>query len=390
MSAHHHRRRSALVTACAGCLALVLVAPAHATYPGHNGLLAFHSETDAGQRRSSPCVPTAATCARSPTSTATPAVPTGHRTAGRIAFTIETSDSAQIAIVDADGGPVTLLAKAPGNIIEVDPSFTPDGRRLVFISHNLTPNGEVEILWSMKLDGTDRRPIKTATDGRPERLTRRPPARVPGLQRRAVRDRRCSPAASTAATPSSSRRSASTSASSSTGPPTAGNSPSSTTTTSSPGRVREHRDDPPGRNRPAIRDQLPRRDRSTPSSAPTRPMAAGSCSDSKTTAATASTRSAPTARTCARSSASRTSRRATSTGARARATTATNPAAATTTMAITKTTRAIAEPSDPRPRTTRTRPSDTAAASHRTPLLGDAPRLRREGSTRPRARGDAD
>ena len=155
MSAHHHRRRTALATACAGCLALVLVAPAHATPPGHNGLLAFHSETAEGSEiftvrpngrdlRQITHVDGEATNADWS--------PDGRR----IAFNVEDPESAQIAIVDADGrNAPTVLAKAPGNIIEVDPSFTPDGRRIVFGTYN----GVVEATWSMKLDGTDRRLI---------------------------------------------------------------------------------------------------------------------------------------------------------------------------------------------------------------------------------------
>src|SRR3954470_9204576 len=74
-----------------------------------------------------------------------------------IAFDIETPDAAQLAIMNADGSGLVALPRAPGNVFEGDPSFTPDGRRIVFG----TFNGEVEGLWSMKLDGTDRRLIKT-------------------------------------------------------------------------------------------------------------------------------------------------------------------------------------------------------------------------------------
>jgi Tol biopolymer transport system component len=52
---------------------------------------------------------------------------------------------------------------APGNIVEVDPSFTPDGRRSLFN----TFNGEFEAIWSMKLDGTERRLIKTGPTADP-------------------------------------------------------------------------------------------------------------------------------------------------------------------------------------------------------------------------------
>ena len=51
MSAHHHRRRTALataLTAVAGSVALVLAGPAQATFPGRNGLIAFYSSTDQG------------------------------------------------------------------------------------------------------------------------------------------------------------------------------------------------------------------------------------------------------------------------------------------------------------------------------------------------------
>ena len=155
MSAHHHRRRTALATACAGCLALVLVAPAHATAPGHNGRLAFHSETPEGSEIFT--VRSNGRDLRQITHVAGEATNADWSPDGRrIAFNIEDPESAQIAIVDADGRtPVTRLAKAPGNIIEVDPSFTPDGRRIVFGTYN----GVVEATWSMKLDGTDRRLI---------------------------------------------------------------------------------------------------------------------------------------------------------------------------------------------------------------------------------------
>src|SRR5436305_253074 len=51
MPAHHHRRRTALVpalTAVAGLVALALAGPAYATYPGHNGRIAFQSATAQG------------------------------------------------------------------------------------------------------------------------------------------------------------------------------------------------------------------------------------------------------------------------------------------------------------------------------------------------------
>ena len=155
MSAHHHHCRTALVTALTGLVALVLAAPAHATFPGHNGLIAFHSDTDQGAQ-----IFTVRPNGRdlrqithvSGNASNVDWSPDGHR----IAFNIETPDSAQIAIMNGDGTGLVTLPVAPGNIVEADPSFTPDGRRLVFTTYN----GEVEGLWSMNLDGSGRRLIK--------------------------------------------------------------------------------------------------------------------------------------------------------------------------------------------------------------------------------------
>jgi Tol biopolymer transport system component len=158
MSAHHRRRRTALAMSLAGCFALVLmlVPPAHATFPGRNGLIAFYSSTDQGAQIFT--VRPNGRDLRQITHVSGDAVNVDWSPDGRrIAFNIETPDSAQIAIMNADGSGLVVLPKAPGNIIEVDPSFTPDGRRLVFI----TNNGGDDAIWSMKLDGTGRRLIKT-------------------------------------------------------------------------------------------------------------------------------------------------------------------------------------------------------------------------------------
>jgi Tol biopolymer transport system component len=159
MPAHLHRRRTALataLTAVAALVALVLAGPAHATFPGRNGLIAFYSSTDQGAQIFT--VRPNGRDLHQITHVSGDASNVDWSPDGRsIAFNIETPDSAQIAIMNADGSGLVTLPKAPGNIIEVDPSFTPDGRRLVFI----TNNGGDDAIWSMKLDGTDRRLIKT-------------------------------------------------------------------------------------------------------------------------------------------------------------------------------------------------------------------------------------
>ena len=312
MPAHHHRRRTALataLTAVAGSIALVLAGPAHATFPGRNGLhrvLQLHRPWRPDLHRAperprpAPDHPRQRRCLNVDWS------PDGRR----IAFDIETPDSAQIAIMNADGSGLVTLPKAPGNIIEVDPSFTPDGRRLVFS----TNNGGDDALWSMKLDGTDRRLIKTGATADPNVS--------PDGRRIAFLSFNGEPFGKALSTSSID-----------------GSKPLQLTPFSfnvgfrldwapdgrqlafihnvdlvDPEPLRQHRDDPPGRNRPAVRDQLPR---PTGQSLlrqllPRWPL--DRVPPRGPTASSACTRSTPTERTSARSSASRTSRRGSSTG----------------------------------------------------------------------------
>src|SRR5439155_14554006 len=129
MPAQRHRRRTAITTALAGCAALVLAAPAYATFPGQNGLIAFNSSTEQGAQIFT--VRPNGRDLRQITHVSGDASNVDWSPDGRrIAFNIETPDSAQLAIMNADGSGLVTLPKAPGNIIEVYPSFTPDGRRL--------------------------------------------------------------------------------------------------------------------------------------------------------------------------------------------------------------------------------------------------------------------
>jgi Tol biopolymer transport system component len=62
-----------------------------------------------------------------------------------------------VAIVDADGSDLTVIARGAPHAedsCEGDPSFTPDGSRLVFERYD--PVLDVDALWSMDLDGSDR------------------------------------------------------------------------------------------------------------------------------------------------------------------------------------------------------------------------------------------
>jgi len=155
----HHRwtALASAIAAIASFVLLVLAAPAHATFPGHNGLIAFYSDTEHGAQiftvRPNGRDLRQITHLSSGNASNVDWSPDGRL----IVFDIETDESAQLAIMNADGSGLVMLPKAPGNLGEVDPSFTPDGRRIVFD----TLNGDVQALWSMNLDGTGRRLIRT-------------------------------------------------------------------------------------------------------------------------------------------------------------------------------------------------------------------------------------
>jgi Tol biopolymer transport system component len=156
---HPHRTRaSVLAAALAGTAALALASPALATFPGRNGLIAFHSDTDAGAQIFT--VRPEGRGLRQLTHVAGEAIrPEWSPDGRRIAFELGTAEpeTASVAIMNADGSGLRTIPPVPG-VIEADPSFTPDGRRIVYD----TFNGVVEATWSMRLDGTDRRLITEA------------------------------------------------------------------------------------------------------------------------------------------------------------------------------------------------------------------------------------
>ena len=67
----------------------------------------------------------------------------------RIAFSL---NECSVAVMDADGDNLDVIASDP-DLCQGDPSYTPDGARLVFVRFD--PVREVEEIWSMKTDGSD-------------------------------------------------------------------------------------------------------------------------------------------------------------------------------------------------------------------------------------------
>jgi Tol biopolymer transport system component len=71
----------------------------------------------------------------------------------RIAFQVNANDECNIAFVDHDGANLAVLPRAKG-ACEAEPTFTPDGERLMFgAADPASGNGAI---WSMNTDGTDR------------------------------------------------------------------------------------------------------------------------------------------------------------------------------------------------------------------------------------------
>jgi Tol biopolymer transport system component len=131
--------------------------PAYATFPGRNGLIAFHSQTDAGFQIFT--VRPNGHNLRQITHVNGDAVRADWSPDGRqIAFEIDRAEFpfCGIAIMNADGSGIVELTPHE-NLCEGDPSFTPDGSRIVFDRFDPVTNDEA--FWSMDLNGNDRQRI---------------------------------------------------------------------------------------------------------------------------------------------------------------------------------------------------------------------------------------
>jgi uncharacterized protein YjdB len=89
---------------------------------------------------------------------ATQAVRSPDRT--RIAYSSTKGGGADIYLADADGRNPRRLTSDTGT--ETQPTWTPDGARLVYTA---TPTGGVAQIMSVKVDGTDPRPLTSSTTG---------------------------------------------------------------------------------------------------------------------------------------------------------------------------------------------------------------------------------
>jgi Tol biopolymer transport system component len=150
-----------LAPLAAAALMLAAAPSALATFPGRNGLIAFYSDTDAGAQIFT--VRPNGLDLRQITHVDGDAVrPDWSPNGRRIVFELDTADSFNVAIMNADGSDIVELPPAPGGF-EGDPSFTPDGNRIVF--ERFIPATNDDAIWSMNVDGTDRHRIESGPAG---------------------------------------------------------------------------------------------------------------------------------------------------------------------------------------------------------------------------------
>ena len=149
-------RLLSFTTGVAVTATLVLASTAHATFPARNGLIAFMADTGSGYQIYT-MRPDGHHLRQITHVNGDALKPDWSPDGRRIAFAL---NECSIAIMNADGGDLSVLpSQTPGGC-EADPSFTPDGSRLVFERYD--PATEDDAVWSMNLDGTNRQRITSA------------------------------------------------------------------------------------------------------------------------------------------------------------------------------------------------------------------------------------
>jgi Tol biopolymer transport system component len=152
-----NRRPAILAIAVLTTLATLPLAPAAtATFPDRDGLIAFQAQTDRGVQIFT-VRPNGHDLRRITHVDGDATAPDWSPDGRRIAFAV---DDCSVAIMDADGNNVSLIADDP-DLCQSDPSFTPDGTRVVFEHFDWLGTGADEV-WSMKPDGSDKRSVTGA------------------------------------------------------------------------------------------------------------------------------------------------------------------------------------------------------------------------------------
>ena len=149
------RRSTAPALLGVALLTALLPPSAGATTPGRNGRIAFQAATDEGVQiftvRSNGKDLRQLTHVDGDASTVDWS-PDGRR----LAFSV---NECSIGVIDADGDNYQLIAEDP-DLCQTDPVFTADGERLLYERYD--PIADVDAIWSMKLDGSDKRLLTLA------------------------------------------------------------------------------------------------------------------------------------------------------------------------------------------------------------------------------------
>jgi TolB protein len=160
-------RRTPLITALAGLAAALAAAPASATFPGANGPIAYRP-IDPATGLGRPLLGALPDGTHVRKLSQRPGFFSDWRADGRrLALDyFQPHGDEQIATANADGGDPRAITSGPG-IHEV-PSWSPDGTRIAFdfspTSDPNTPDFHTT-LWTMRADGSNKRPLPTFPAG---------------------------------------------------------------------------------------------------------------------------------------------------------------------------------------------------------------------------------
>jgi Tol biopolymer transport system component len=161
------RKRKVLPLLAGLVVAAAAAAPAMATYPDHNGRLVFQADTGTGYELYT--IRPNGKDLRQVTNVEGDAVLADWSPDGRqIVYEHGSEDFARVEIMNTDGSNVRdLTGTGLGGQFSFagDPSFTPDGRHIVFSRY--IPDTDDAGIWIMKIDGTGQREIGNLPYGDP-------------------------------------------------------------------------------------------------------------------------------------------------------------------------------------------------------------------------------
>lgn len=159
-------RRRLLGLATVSGLAVVVLAgaPSRATTHGTNGLIIYQNRSDEQGTGTLFAIRPDGSARRAITSAPGDAAPDWAPDGSKIAFTLAHDQGplfCSVALVNPDGTGRTDLSSGQTGC-EIDPAFTADGRRIVFI--HFDDKTDTENIWTMDLTGGDRRRLTNRKD----------------------------------------------------------------------------------------------------------------------------------------------------------------------------------------------------------------------------------